>query len=194
MELKISRSDDSTEPIGEWMEAGDMASTRCVATGRYAMCFIIFPPMLHLRCMSLLLIVLDVIPKILVGAEMVTEVASRLLHFLVGAMLSTTTTTAVCSTWGTSALLVTFSPLIGVMLASLVDIASFALISGAMRLIVPVVALVKIGTTLLPGTSLSMTSGGGSRWSGCMPLVDLDCDHLQISLDGVECRGFREFI
>jgi hypothetical protein len=80
------------------------------------------------------------------------------------------------------------------MLTSLVSIASFGLISGAVRLIVPVVALVKIGTTLLPGTLLAMTSGGGSQRSRCMPLVNLDCGRLQISLDSVECQGFREFI
>jgi hypothetical protein len=84
--------------------------------------------------------------------------------------------------------------LIGVMLASLVGIASFALISGMVRLIVHIVALVKIGTSLLPGTSLAMTSGGEHRWSRCTPLVDLDCGRLQLSLDSVECRGFRELI
>jgi hypothetical protein len=52
------------------------------------------------------------------------------------------------------------------MLASLVDIASFALILGTVRLIVYFMPLVKIGTSLLlatisPGTSLAMTSGGG---------------------------------
>jgi hypothetical protein len=52
--------------------------------------------------------------------------------------------------------------LISIMLALLVGIASFGLISGVVRLIVPVMALVKIGTTLLPGTLLAMTSGGGS--------------------------------
>jgi hypothetical protein len=50
--------------------------------------------------------------------------------------------------------------LIGVMLASLVDIAPSTLILGTVRLIVYVVALVKIGTSPLPGTSLAMTSGG----------------------------------
>jgi hypothetical protein len=27
-----------------------------------------------------------------------------------------------------------------------------------------------------------------------MPLIDLDCGHLQISLDSVKCRGFRELV
>jgi hypothetical protein len=176
-----------------------MADTRWIATAGCAMCFIIFLPVLHLRCMSLLSIVLDAIPQIQVGAEMVIEVASRWLHFLVGTTLSTTTATVVCSTLSSMtcamlALLVTFAPLIGVMLASLVDIASSALISGTVRLIVSVVALVKIGTSPLPGTLLTMTSGGGCRWSGCTPLVDLDCGRLQISLDNVGCRGFRELI
>jgi hypothetical protein len=84
--------------------------------------------------------------------------------------------------------------LISIMLASLVGIASSTLISGVVRLIVPIMALVKIGTSLLPATSLSMTLGGGSRWSGCMPLVNLDCGRLQISLDSVECQEFGELI
>jgi hypothetical protein len=90
-------------------------------------------------------------------------------------------------TCATPALLVTFAPLIGVMLASLVGIVSSALISGTVRLLVYVVALEKIGTSLLPGTSLVMTSGGGRRWNKCTPLVDLDCGRLQISLDSVKC-------
>jgi hypothetical protein len=64
MELEICWPDDGTKPISEWPKAGDMADTRCIATARCPMCFIIFPPTLHLRCMSLLLIVLDVIPQI----------------------------------------------------------------------------------------------------------------------------------
>jgi hypothetical protein len=64
MELEISWPDDGTEPISEWSEVGDMASTWCVATVGCAMCFIIFLPALHLRCMSLLSIVLDAISKI----------------------------------------------------------------------------------------------------------------------------------
>jgi hypothetical protein len=199
VELKISWPNDGTEPISEWPEAEDMADTRCIATVGCAMCFIIFPPALYLRCMSLLSIVLDAIPQIQVGAEMVTEVASRLLHFLVRTTLSTTTNTAVCNTLSSMtcampALLVMFAPLIGVMLASLVDIASFALISGTVSLIVYVVALLKIRTSPLPATSLAMTSGGERRWSGCTPLVDLDCGRHQISLDSIECRGFRELI
>jgi uncharacterized membrane protein len=135
MELEISWPNDGVEPISEWPEAKDMADTRCIATAGCAMCFIIFPPALHLRCMTFLSIVLDVIPQIQVGAEMVTEIASRLLHFLFGTALSTTTATVVCDTLSSMtcampALLVTFTPLIGVMLASLVSIASFALISG----------------------------------------------------------------
>jgi hypothetical protein len=50
--------------------------------------------------------------------------------------------------------------LIGVMLTSLVGIAPSALILGIVCLIVYVVALVKIGTSPLPRTSLAMTSGG----------------------------------
>jgi hypothetical protein len=68
--------------------------------------------------------------------------------------------------------------LIGVMLASLVGIASFGLVSGAVCFKVPVMTLVKIGPSLLPGTSLSMTLGGGGRRSGRTPLVDLDCGCL----------------
>jgi hypothetical protein len=63
-----------------------------------------------------------------------------------------------------------------------------------MRLIVYIVALVKIRTSLLPGASLAMTSGGGHRWSRCTPLVDLDCGCLQISLDSIKCWGFRELV
>jgi hypothetical protein len=51
------------------------------------MCFIVFLPALHLICMTLFLIVFDVIPQIQIGAEMVTEVTSRLLHFFVGTAL-----------------------------------------------------------------------------------------------------------
>jgi hypothetical protein len=56
--------------------------------------------------------------------------------------------------------------LISIMFASLVGIASSALILGTVRLIVYIVALVEIGTSLLlatisPGTSLVMTLGGG---------------------------------
>jgi hypothetical protein len=69
------------------------------------------------------------------------------------------------------------------MFASMVRIMSSTLILGMVCLIVYVMALVKIGTSLLlatisPGTSLAMTSGGGCRWSGCMPLIDLDCGNL----------------
>jgi hypothetical protein len=87
-----------------------------------------------------------------------------------------------------------FAPLIGVMLASLVGIAPSALISGTVCLIVYVVALVKIGTTPLPRTSLVMTSGGGRRWSRCTPLIDLDYGRLQISLDSIKCWRFRELV
>jgi hypothetical protein len=165
MELEVSWLDDSTELISERPKARDMASTRCIATAECAMCFIIFSSALHLRCMTLLSIVLNAIPQIQVGTEMVTKITSRLLHFLVGTALSTTATTVVCNTLSsmtcaTPALLVTFASLIGVMLASLVDIAPSTLILGTVRLIVYVVALVKIGTSPLPGTSLAMTSGG----------------------------------
>jgi hypothetical protein len=64
--------------------------------------------------------------------------------------------------------------LIGITLASLVSIASSDLVSGVVCFKVPVMALVKIGPSLLPGTSLSMTSGGGGQQSGHTPLVDLD--------------------
>jgi hypothetical protein len=77
--------------------------------------------------------------------------------------------------------------LIGIMLASLVSIVPFALISGMVHLIVYVMALVKIGTSPLPRTSLAMTLGGGHQWSGCTPLIDLDCGCLQISFDSVRC-------
>jgi hypothetical protein len=117
VELEISWPNDGTELISEWPEAGDMAGTRCIAMTGYAMCFIIFPHALHLRCMSLLSIVLNAIPQIQVGTEMVMEVASRLLHFLVGTALSTTTATMICSTLSSMTcamptLLVTFAPLI----------------------------------------------------------------------------------
>jgi hypothetical protein len=64
MELEVSWPDDSIEPISEWPKAGDMASTRCIATAECAMCFIIFSPALHLRCMTLLSIILNMIPQI----------------------------------------------------------------------------------------------------------------------------------
>jgi hypothetical protein len=144
--------------------------------------------------MMLLSIVLNAIPQIQVGAEMVMEVTSRLLHFLVDTALSTTTTTVVCNTLSSMtcampALLITFAPLIGVMLILLVGIAPSALILGMVRLIVYVMSLVKIGTS-----SLAVTSGGGRRWSGCTPVVDLDCGRLQNSHDNVKCRGFRKFV
>jgi hypothetical protein len=96
-------------------------------------------------------------------------------------------------TCSTPALLITFAPLIGIILASLVGIVPSTLISGTMRLIVYVMALVKIRTSL-PGASLAMASGGGRRWSRCTPLVDLDYGRLQISLDNIKCRGFRELV
>jgi hypothetical protein len=76
-----------------------MASTWCIAAAGCAMCFIIFPPVLHLGCMILFSIVFDKIPQIQISAKMVTEITSRLLYFLVDAALSTTTTTrfAACS-------------------------------------------------------------------------------------------------
>jgi hypothetical protein len=97
---------------------------------------------------------------------MVMEVTSRLLHFLVGTALSTTTTTMVCDTLSsmtctTLALLMTFTPLVDVKLASLVGIVPFALISGMVHLIVYIVALVKIRISLLPRASLAVTLGGG---------------------------------
>jgi hypothetical protein len=64
MELEISWPNDGTKPISERLEAEDMANMRCVATAGCAMCFIIFPPALHLRCMMLLSILLDAIPQI----------------------------------------------------------------------------------------------------------------------------------
>jgi hypothetical protein len=116
--------------------------------------------------MTLLSIVLNAIPHIQIGAEMVTEVTSRLLHFLVCTVLSTMATTMVCNTLFSMtrtmlALLITFAPLIGIMPTSLVDIAPFALILGMVCLIVYIVALVKIRTYSLPGALLAMTSGGG---------------------------------
>jgi hypothetical protein len=176
-----------------------MASMWCIAMAGCAMCFIVFSPALHLRYMMLFSIVLNAIPQIQIGAEMVIEVTSRLLHFLVGTALSTMATTAVCNmlssmTCATLALLITFAPLIGVMLTLLVIIVPSALISWMVRLIIYVVALVKIRTSSLPGASLVMTSGGGHRWSRCTPLVDLDCSRLQISLDSFKCRGFRELV
>jgi hypothetical protein len=187
------------EPISEWSGAKDMASTRCIARARCAMCFIVFSPALHLRCMMLFLIINFACAASQIGAKMVMEVTSRLLYFLVGTALSTTTTTVVCNTLSSMTcymptLLITFAPLIGAMLASLVSIAPPTLISGTMRLIVYVVALVKIRTSLFPGASLAMTSGGGRRWSRCMPLVDLDCGRLQISLDSVKCWGFWKLV
>jgi hypothetical protein len=93
--------------------------------------------------MSLISVVLNVIPQIQVGAEKVTEVACRLLHFLVVTALSATTATVVCSTLAsmtcaTPALLVAFAPLISTMLTSLVSIASSTLISRTVHLIVHV--------------------------------------------------------
>jgi hypothetical protein len=64
MDLEVSWLDDSMEPINEWSEAGNMASTRCIATVGCAMCMIIFLPALHLRCMTLFSIVFDAIPQI----------------------------------------------------------------------------------------------------------------------------------
>jgi hypothetical protein len=84
-------------------------------------------------------------------------------------------------------LLITFTPLIDVML---VGISPFALILGTVCLIVHIMALVKIRTSSLPGASLAMTSGGERQWGRCTPLVDLDYGRLQISLDGIKCRGF----
>jgi hypothetical protein len=89
--------------------------------------------------------------------------------------------------------------LISIMFTSLVGITSFALILEMVRLIVPIGALIKIGTSLLlatisRGTSLVTTLRGRCRWSRCMPLVDLDCGSLQIGLDSIECRGLAELI
>jgi hypothetical protein len=115
VELEISWPNTDTEPIDEWLEAEDVAGTRCVAIAGYAMCFITFTPTLHLRCMSLLSVVLDAIPQIHVSAKMVTEVTSRLLHFLVTTVLSSTTVAVVCSrlaslTCATPTLLVASAP------------------------------------------------------------------------------------
>jgi hypothetical protein len=46
MELEISWPNNGTESIGEWLKARDVASSRCVAMGGYAMGFIIFTPAL----------------------------------------------------------------------------------------------------------------------------------------------------
>jgi hypothetical protein len=145
MELDISWPNNSTKPIDGWSEAGDVASTWCVATAGYAVCFIIFMPALHLRCMSLFSVVLDAIPQIHVGTEVVLEVTSKLLHFLVGTALSTMTAAVVCSMLASmtcaTTLLVVSAPLISIMFASLIGIASSALISGMVHLIVYIVAL-----------------------------------------------------
>jgi hypothetical protein len=95
--------------------------------------------------MSLFSIVLDAIPQIHVGAEVVVEVTSKLPHFLVGTALSTTTAAMVCSMLASmtcaTTLLVVSAPLISIMFALLIGIASSALISGTVRLIVYIVAL-----------------------------------------------------
>jgi hypothetical protein len=163
VELEVSWPDDNTKLISEWSEAGDTASTRCIAVPRCAMCFVVFPPVLHLRRMTLFLIVFDAIPQIQIGAKVVTEVTSRLLHFLVGIALSTMAATAICNalpsmTCVAPALLITFAPFIDVMLVS---IAPSALILRTVRLIVNIVALVKIRTSSLLGALLEMTLGGG---------------------------------
>jgi hypothetical protein len=64
VELEVSWLDDITEPISEWSEARNMASTWCIATTGCVVCFIVFPPMLHLICMTLFSIVFDVISQI----------------------------------------------------------------------------------------------------------------------------------
>jgi hypothetical protein len=66
--------------------------------------------------MTLFSIVFDAIPQIQIGAEMVMEVTSRPLHFLVGTALSTMAATVICNTLpsmtcATPALLITFAPL-----------------------------------------------------------------------------------
>jgi hypothetical protein len=71
VELEISWPNNGTEPISEWSKAEDVASTRHMATAGYVVCFIIFALALHLRCMSVFLVVLDVIPQIYVGTEVV---------------------------------------------------------------------------------------------------------------------------
>jgi hypothetical protein len=65
--------------------------------------------------MALLTVVFYVIPQIQISAELITEVTSRLLHFLVGTAMSTTTTITVCNmlssmTCATPALLIMFTP------------------------------------------------------------------------------------
>jgi hypothetical protein len=62
MELEVSWLDDTTRPISEWLEAGDMTSMWCIAVARCAMCFIVFPPALHPICMTLFLIIFDAVP------------------------------------------------------------------------------------------------------------------------------------
>jgi hypothetical protein len=73
--------------------------------------------------------------------------------------------------------------LISIMFASMVGIMSSTLISGMVRLVVSIVALIKIGAslllaTVLPGASLVMTLGDRRRWGECTPLVDLNCGNL----------------
>jgi hypothetical protein len=84
--------------------------------------------------------------------------------------------------------------LISIMFASLVGITSFTLISRSVCLIVYIMVLVKVRTSPLLGTSLAMTSGGGCRWSGCTPFIDLDYGNLQICFDSIECWGLGDLI
>jgi hypothetical protein len=85
------------------------------SNGRRSVFFIVFVPSLHLRCVSHIDAIVNTFPQIYVGTEVITEVACRLLHFLIVIALSTVTVAVVCSALtsvmcATSALLASCSP------------------------------------------------------------------------------------
>jgi hypothetical protein len=84
------------EPVGERSEAYDNALGPCATSLGCSMFLIVFAPAPHLRCMSRIFAVLDAIPQVHIGAEMVAEVASDLLlHFRVSTAVATSTTATI---------------------------------------------------------------------------------------------------
>jgi hypothetical protein len=69
VELQVPRPDNGVESVGERFEAWDV-------TPRCSVLQVILTSVSHLRCMSHIITILNVVPQVEVGTEVVMEVTS----------------------------------------------------------------------------------------------------------------------
>jgi hypothetical protein len=213
MELEVFWPNDDTESVGERLEAWDNAPGQCMTTLGCSAFLIVFAPAPHLRCMLHVYAILDAIPQLYIGAEMVAEVASNLLlHFLVSTTVAAMTTAMICSSFAPtvsvmSAMLVyaVCAPLVSVTPPALVVRVRWSSVFMWVHLIVSVWPLTEVRTSLLLtlvdsrhlaltltspgaiGTTTVIGSHGRSRCMSPQPvLIDLDRGGLQIGHDGIK--------